>query len=120
MNYSKDDRNAPQKISDDAIAICAANATLRTEGVADLSSGFSDTIQKNILGREPLYKGIKVSQGTDGTTLDIFVFVKYGSKIPEVSWDIQENVKLCVTDITEVPVKSVNIHIQGVVKEEKD
>ena len=120
MSQNKENRSAPPKISSDVIAICAANATLKTEGVADLSSGFSDTISKNLLGKEPLYTGIKVSQGTDGTTLDIFVVVKYGYKIPEVAWDIQENVKLSVTDITEVPVKSVNIHIQGVVKEEEE
>ena len=35
-------------------------------------------------------------------------------KIPEVAWDIQENVKKEVEAMTEAVVKAVNIHVQGV------
>ena len=114
MSLEKDSQAKTAKIPDDVIAICAANAVLRTPGVADLSSGFSDTISKNILGKDPLYTGIKVSQSEEGASLDVYVIVKFGVNIPEVSWEIQGNVKLSVTDITDIPVKAVNIHIQGV------
>ena len=102
------------KIADDVIAICAATATLRTEGVADFSPVFADNFSKSILGKDPLYKGVKVSQGDDGIAVDIFIIVKYGVKIPAVAWDIQENVKKEIEDMTESKVKAVNIHVQGV------
>jgi uncharacterized alkaline shock family protein YloU len=121
MPIEKDERPSPIKISDDVIAICAANATLKTVGVADLSSGFSDTLSKNILGRNPMYTGIKIDQDEDGITVDVYVLVEYGSKIPEVAWDIQENVKHGINEMTELSVNAVHIHIQGVVAtEEKD
>ena len=114
MPSDKDEKTNQIKISDDVIAICAANATLKTSGVADLSSGFSDTISKNILGRDPRYTGIKVEQKDDGVEIDVFAEVSYGAKIPEVAWDIQENVKMAVGETTGLVVKAVNIHIQGV------
>jgi uncharacterized alkaline shock family protein YloU len=90
-------------------------------GVAALSSGFSDTLSKNILGRDPLYTGIKVSQNEEGITTDVYVLVEYGRKIPEVAWDIQENVKNAINEMTELNVNAVHIHIQGVIAmEEKD
>lgn len=101
-------------VSDDVIAICTVNAALRTAGVAGFSSGITDTISKNFLGKEPLYKGIKVSQNDDGIHLDLYIIVDYGVNIPSVAWDIQENVKHEVENMTDIEVKAVNIHVQGV------
>ena len=118
MPIEKEEKLSHIKISDDVIAICAANATLKTVGVANLSSGFSDTLSKNILGRDPLYTGIKVEQKADGITIDVYVLVDFGTKIPEVAWDIQENVRNAINEMTEITVTAVHIHIQGVIATE--
>lgn len=102
------------RISDEVMAICAINATLRTKGVAELSGGITNTISKTLLGKELISKGIKVSQSEEGVSLDVFVIVDYGVKIPVVAWDIQTNVKEELETMTERPVLAVNIHVQGV------
>lgn len=102
------------KISDEVIAVCAINATLKTEGVANLAGGFSNALSKNFLGKELVSKGIKVTQTEEGVEIDVHIIVKYHVKIPAVAWDIQENVKKEVQSMTELPVKAVNIHVQGV------
>jgi len=102
------------KISDEVIAVCAVNATLKTEGVADLAGGFSNALSKNFLGKELLAKGIKVVQTEEGVEIDVHIIVKYHAKIPAVAWDIQENVKNEVQSMTELDVKAVNIHVEGV------
>lgn len=114
MSTGSEEKIGILKISDDVIAVCAMNATIRTPGVADLSGGFSDNFSKNILGKEPLYRGIKIAQGDEGIVIDIYVIVVYGVKIPAVAWDIQENVKKEVEMMTDAVVKAVNIHVQGV------
>lgn len=114
MSTGAEEKLGTLKISDDVIAVCTMNAALKTKGVARLSGGFSDNFSKNILGKEPLYKGIKISQNDDGINIDVYVIVEYGVKIPEVAWNIQENVKKEVEHITEAIVKAVNIHVQGV------
>jgi uncharacterized alkaline shock family protein YloU len=73
MSVTTEEKLGTVKISDDIIAICAMNATIKTPGVAELSSGFSENISKNIFGKEPLYRGIKVSQNENGILIDINV-----------------------------------------------
>lgn len=102
------------KIADDVIAVCVQNATMKTKGVSALAGGLTDSLSRNLLGKEPLYKGIKISQTDEGTVIDVSVVVHYGVKIPAVAWDIQENVKKEVEDIIEIPVAAVNIHVAGV------
>lgn len=102
------------KISDEVMAVCATNATLRTPGVAGLTGGITDSISETILGKESLSKGIKVNQTDDGIILDVYVVVDYGVKIPVVAWDVQTNVKEELETMTSRPVLAVNIHVQGV------
>lgn len=102
------------KISDDVIAVCAVNAAVRTPGVASLSGGIMDNLSKDILGKESISKGVKVNQSDEGIGVDVFINVKYGVPIPEVAWDIQENVKAEIENMTEKDVLFVNIHVQGV------
>jgi uncharacterized alkaline shock family protein YloU len=107
-------RNGTIKFSDEVIAVCAANATLKTKGVADLAGDFTNALSKSILGKELLSKGVKVYQGEDGVVVDVFVIVEYKVNIPSVAWDIQEHVKNEITSMTELKVNAVNINIQGV------
>lgn len=114
MNTLMQGSEEKMKIPDEVIAVCAVNATLKSEGVAELAGGISNAISKNILGKEPLSKGIKINQTDEGVEIDVYIIVKYHTKIPAVAWDIQENVKKEVQSITEIKVKAVNIHVQGV------
>ncbi len=113
-------RNGTIKISDEVIAVCAANATLKTKGVADLAGDFTNLLSKSILGKELLSKGVKVSQSEEGVIVDVFVIVEYKVNIPSVAWDIQEHVKNEIIEMTELKVNAVNINIQGVQMPEEE
>ncbi len=114
MNTSAHQNNGTIKISDEVIAVCAVNAALKTKGVANLSGGISNVLSKNFLGKELTAKGIKVTQTEEGVEIDVHIIVKYHAKIPAVAWDIQENVKNEVQEMTELKVTAVNIHVEGV------
>ncbi|MFV0516799.1 MAG: Asp23/Gls24 family envelope stress response protein [Aminipila sp.] len=114
MSIEQDEKLGAVKISDDVIAICAVNAALSTKGVAGLSGGLTDTISRNLLGKEPIKKGIKLSKENEEVSIDIYVIVNYGVKIPEVAWNVQKNVKKELSNIVDIPVKAINIHVQGV------
>lgn len=114
MSIEQDEKLGIVKISDDVIVICAINAALSTEGVAGLSGGLTDTISKNILGKEPVKKGVKLSKEDEEIIIDIYVIVDYGVKIPEVAWNIQKNVKKEIESMVDILVNTINIHVQGV------
>ncbi len=103
-----------EKFSDNVLAICAINAALRTKGVLGVVGGLTDSLSENLLKKETLSKGVKVNQEDDGVVLDVYVILKYGTKIPAVAWDIQENVKKEVESMTDKKVKAVNIHVQKI------
>ena len=100
--------------SDEVVAVCAVNATLKTEGVHGMAGGTLDTFSRNLLRRENAAMGTRVSRNGDDTAVDVSVIVDYGCNIPSVAWDIQENVRNELKDMIEIDVSAVNIHVQGV------
>ena len=93
------------RITDKVIAVCAAKAALETNGVYGLVSDFSDTIQKNILGKTSESRGVKISQNSGEIVIDLHITVEYGVKIPSVAWNIQERVKREVEELTEMCIR---------------
>ncbi len=109
------------KIADEVVSIIAGLAATDVEGVASMSGGIAGGIAE-VLGRKNLSKGVRVDVGTEEAKVDIFIIVKYGVRIPDVAWDIQEKVKNAVETMTGLKVTHVNVHVQGVhfPKDEKE
>ncbi len=106
------------KISDEVVAIIAGIAASDVAGVAGMSGGLVGGISE-ILGKKNFSKGIKVDVGEKDATIEIYIIVDYGVRIPDVAWEIQNKVKKSVEEMTGLIVKKVNIHVQGV-KVEKE
>jgi uncharacterized alkaline shock family protein YloU len=101
------------RIADDVVAIIAGLAATEVEGVAGMSGGFAGGIAE-ILGRRNLSKGIKVEVSENEAFIELFIIVKYGARIPDVAWNIQENVKKAVENMTGLATTKISVHIQGV------
>lgn len=89
------DKQNINKISKEIVSLAASKATLAVPGVNQ-------------------EKDIRLSRDKEGFVIDIFVTVDFGSKIPQLAWDIQNSVKEAVESTTQQKVKAVNIHVQGV------
>ena len=50
-----------------------------------------------------------------GYVIDVYLSAVYGTKLPDLAWEVQSSVKEAVESIAQEPVSKVNIHIQGVV-----
>lgn len=107
------DKYGNVKIADDVVAIIAEIAAREVQGVFSMSGGIADSITE-ILGKKNPSKGVKVEVGEKEAAIDLYIVVDYGVRIPDVSWQIQENVKKAVETMTGLTVVEVNIHIQGV------
>ena len=101
------------KIADDVVAIIAEIAAKEVKGIVGMSGGIADSITE-MLGKKSPSKGVKVEVGEEETAIDLYVIVEYGVRIPDVAWQVQENVKKAVETMTGLKVVEVNIHIQGV------
>ncbi|MFO7294508.1 MAG: Asp23/Gls24 family envelope stress response protein [Caldicoprobacter sp.] len=99
--------------ADEVVAIIAGLAATEVKGVAAMSGSMAGGIAEK-LGRKSLTKGVKVEVGEKEAAIDLYVIVDYGVRIPEVAWNIQENVKKAVETMTGLSVVEVNVHVQGV------
>jgi len=100
-------------ISDAVIAAIALNAAKEAEGVAGFAAAKPDV--KNLLAAQdsPL-KSVRVETGDNGVTLHIYLIVREGVKIPQITAQVQKNVKSAVQSMTGKVVSKVNINIAGI------
>ena len=102
------------KISDDVVAVIAGVAVGEVSGVAGMAGGFAGGISEVFSGKKNLAKGIKVEVIENTAKIDVNIIVEYGSRIPDVAFEIQNRVKKAVESMTGLNVEEVNVHVQGV------
>ena len=107
------DDNNEIKISNDVVAVIAGVAVSEVKGVAEMSGGFAG-ITEVLSGKKNMAKGIKVEVGDKTTKIDVNIIVEYGTRIPDVAYEIQDRVKKSVENMTGLKVLEVNVHVQGV------
>jgi uncharacterized alkaline shock family protein YloU len=86
LNANENQELGTIKISEEVVSVIAGLAATEVPGVAGMSGGVVNGISE-MLGRV---------------------------RIPEVAWNVQENVKNAVENMTGLKVVEVNIHVQGV------
>ena len=102
------------KISDDVVAVIAGVAVSEVPGVSGMAGGFAGGISEVLSGKKNMSKGIKVEVGEKETKIDVNIIVEYGTRIPDVAFEIQNRVKKAVETMTGLTVLEVNVHVQGV------
>ena len=113
IHLPKGDEYGKVLFADEVVATIAGLAATDIKGVAAMSGGLADGIAEK-LGRKSLAKGVKVKVGEKEAAVDLYIIVDYGVRVPEVAWNIQENVKKSIETMTGLSVTEVNIHVQGV------
>ena len=108
------------KIANDVVAVIAGVAVSEVPGVASMSGGFAGGISEVLSGKKNLSKGIKVDAGEKDVKIDVNIIVEYGSRIPDVAFEIQNRVKKSVENMTGLKVSEVNVHVQGVKTEREE
>lgn len=114
MAASGNDKQTINRISEEIVSMIAARAALRIPGVSRLNGEFTDNLTKKILGKENIARGIALSRDSEGLSIDIYLNVEFGTRIPDLAWEVQSSVKGTVESVTGLSVKMVNIHVQGV------
>lgn len=92
----------------EVIAAIAALSAQEVDGVVSLTGG-----TKVRWGKKVNPKGVRVNITGDEVILYLYLSMRYGVKITEVAWVVQENVKKAVENMTGLVVSQVNVHIDG-------
>ena len=103
------------EISNEVIATVVGGATTDVFGIVGMASKnqIKDNISE-ILRKENYARGVVVRQEENGIAVDVYTIVSYGTKISEVSRNVQEKVKYNLETMLGVVANSVNVFVQGV------
>ncbi len=102
------------EISENAIATLASLSALQSYGVIGMAArSIADGISE-LLHREELGKGVQVRLDENGLTIELYIIVAYGVRIPEVAHNVMERVKWNLEKITGLTVKEINVNIWGI------
>ena len=73
-------------------------------------------------GGDVIKVSVEKEKGEGGArvlVIDVYVLVKYGRRIPDLAWDVQEKIKLNLERYTGYSVKAVNVNVQGIYIDEQ-
>ena len=101
-------------ISDDVLATIAGMATTECYGLVGMASKNAKDGLVELLKKDNLAKGVKVTADGEEIIVDLYIIVEFGTKISTVADNIISKVKYTLESFTGLKVKKVNINVQGV------
>jgi uncharacterized alkaline shock family protein YloU len=100
------------EIAPNAIATLASHAVLQTYGVVGMASSNLATDIAASITRDP-NRGITVRQEDSQIIIDVYVVIEYGTRIASVANSLINSVRYTIEQSLGVPVRQVNVHVQG-------
>lgn len=105
------------RISEDVISEIAIRALASVPGVEPAAPGLMANLR---MGRKAS-SGVRISVSdteAQEVQVDTYISVKYGLRIPDVCWDVQEAIKDHIERFSGYTVRPVNVYVQGIIFEE--
>ena len=100
------------KISEDVLATITNVAITEIEGVYGLAD------RKCKKGKNSKCGGaVEIVVSDEVAEIDVFIILKYGVNVPQVSQEIQHNIKRSVQTMIGITVSKVNVHVVDIVPE---
>lgn len=104
------------QISLDVIEKIARLAALEVGGVADVSSGSTQTM-RGLLSKTKLQKDVSVEMKDGVAAVTVHIIPVYGSKVMTVCKKVQENVKQTIQNMCGITVSRVDVIVCGLAEE---
>jgi len=101
------------QVHHDAIAAIARIAAMKIAGVVDTGGSFVDGIV-GMIGKKGGTHGIRVEVAGNDVTLELSLVIEFGSSIAQLSWQVQNEVRQAVQQMTGKRVQRVDVIVQGV------
>lgn len=101
-------------VSPKMVAMLAANVTESCYGVVGMAArSRTDGIVDLLLG-ENKTKGIKVTTDSNKATVELHIIVQFGLNISSICKSIANRVRYTLETVSGIPVKAVNIRVEGI------
>ncbi len=103
------------QISEDVVASIAINAARETEGVSGfMNANMSDIMGGKVGAKKLTAKGVRVETADGELTVNLYIIVRYGSRIGDVAKKVQQVVHNALEGMTGFQVAAINVHVGGI------
>ena len=107
--------NGTVSFATEVVATIAGLAATEVDGVASMispSAGLADMFSRK--SNRNLTKGVRIDLEDNRVSVDVTITVDYGSPVPDVARNIQENVKKAIETMSGLDVRNVDVHVTGI------
>lgn len=101
-------------ITADALAQTVGLTVLECYGVVGMAASSLTQGVARRLSLARVDQGVTVRTEPGGLAIELYVVVEYGLNLAEVASNVRSRVQYQVEKLTQMPVESIQIHIQGV------
>lgn len=101
-------------VANEVLADLAGHAITNCYGVVGMAAPSAADGFAKLLPASRLRRGVVVSTVEEGVAVDVHVIIEYGTNISTVSQNVVEAVTFAMTQIAQVPLAGVNVHVEGV------
>ena len=74
----------------------------------------ADMLRGSTNGIDSTNESIKVEINNNKIIINLFIIIKYGVRIPDIAWDIQNKIKKEIMKELGTDVQEINIRVQGI------
>ena len=107
-------------ISEDVIVELARKTIEGISNIKIAEAGQKFSSKFGLGGRKSGGIRVSVDSSHGEISLDAYVVAKYGQRIPDLAWDVQEKIKDNLERYTGYEVKAVNVNVQGIYTNSED
>lgn len=101
-------------IANDVLADIAGFAALESYGIVGMTSPTKAEGVAQLLPRQKLRKGVKVVGADSGVEIDLYVVIEHGTNLAEVSHNLSNLVTHRLTEMADIAVARVDVHVMDV------
>ncbi len=101
------------RINNEAIMTIAAAAAMEVRGVHKLGGGIGTALHEALF-RRTCSKGVRIKMREENVKLSVSIVAEYGSDIPRIADEVQDNVKRAVEKMTGLVLSAVDVVVEGV------
>jgi len=114
MSMKFSNRMGDIKITSRFVSEIAAKVTETCYGVVGMASRNKADGIVNLLRGDNKSKGIKVDFSDNKAVIELHIVVEFGLNITSTCKSIAQRVRYTLENVTGIPVKSVNIRVEGI------
>ena len=101
-------------IANDVLGDLAGYAALECYGIVGMASPSLRDGVAQLLSRDKLRKGVLITSDDDSVRVDLYVVIEHGTNLSEVSHNLVERVEYVLTEMADVKISTVDVHVQGI------